>query len=125
MPSYPYQELLHDLQEGIPFLAVDELEDGAGVTHTGELADRADVYSQNVVATGSVTLSSGAATVDTGVPTTETATLMVAIGPATDDADISGDVRSDSTSGNYEVDLQETDTAVGNPTVEYDIIRVR
>lgn len=26
MPSYPYQELLHDLKEGIPYLKADEVE---------------------------------------------------------------------------------------------------
>lgn len=78
-----------------------------------------------VVASGSVQLSSGSATIDTGVATTNTATFTVALGPATDDADVGADVRSDSGSGNYEVDIQETDTSVGNPTVEYDIVRVR
>lgn len=26
MPTYPYQELLHDLKEGIPYLKADEVE---------------------------------------------------------------------------------------------------
>jgi hypothetical protein len=78
-----------------------------------------------VVASGSVQLSSGSATVDTGIATTNTATFTVGLGPATDDADVGADIRADSGSGNYEVDIQETDTDVGNPTVEYDIVRVR
>jgi len=79
----------------------------------------------NVVASGTVTLSSGQATIDTGIATTTTATFMPAAAPATDDADVAADVRADSGSGNYEIDIQETDTSVGNPDVYYDIIRVR
>jgi X-X-X-Leu-X-X-Gly heptad repeat protein len=78
----------------------------------------------SVVASGSVTLSSGSATIDTGVSESTTATFMVALGPDTDDADVATDIRAAS-GGNYEVDIQETDTSVGNPTIRYDIIRVR
>jgi hypothetical protein len=49
---------------------------------------------------------------------------MVALGPDTDDADVATDIRAAS-GGNYEIDIQETDTSVGNPTIRYDIIRVR
>lgn len=81
---------------------------------------------EEVVASGSVTLSGGVATVDTGVANTTTATFMVALGPATSDADVGAELRADSTSGNYEVDIEESpDTSVGNPTVEYDVVRVR
>jgi uncharacterized protein YaiE (UPF0345 family) len=79
----------------------------------------------DVVASGTVTLSSGQATIDTGIATTTTATFMPAAAPATNDADVAADVRADSGSGNYEIDIQETDTDVGNPDVYYDIIRVR
>jgi hypothetical protein len=88
--------------------------------------ERTEGTSLTTVESGSVTLSSGSATIDTGVATSNTATFTVALGPDTDDADISAEVRADSGSGNYEVDLVETqDTAVGNPTIEYDILRVR
>lgn len=92
---------------------------GLSYSNTGGMA-------LNTVDSGSVTLSSGSATIDTGVGTGETATFFVAIGPDTDDADIACEVRADSGSGNYEVDIVETqDTGVGNPTVEYDIVRVQ
>lgn len=106
----------------------EEIRDVSGAMATDGLVhdDTADTLGLDVVATGSATLSSGAATVDTGVATTQAATFEVALGPATDDADIGAEIRSDSTSGTYQVDLVESpDTAVGNPSVEYDIIRVR
>lgn len=78
----------------------------------------------NVVASGVTTLSNGEATIDTGVTTAVTATFQPALGPASNDVDVAAEVRSAS-GGNYEVDIVETDTNVGNPTVEYDIIRVR
>lgn len=78
-----------------------------------------------VIDSGSVTLSSGVATVDTGVPTSETATFGVFLGPATGDADVAADVRSDSGTQTYVIDIQETDTSVGNPSVEYDVERRR
>jgi len=77
-----------------------------------------------VVASGQATLSSGSATVDTGVSESTTATFMVAFGPVTDDAQVAADIQAAS-GGNYEVQIEETDTSVGNPTVEYDILRVR
>lgn len=76
------------------------------------------------VASGSIALSSGSATIDTGVGVGTTATFYVALGPDTDDADVAADIRAQS-GGNYEVDIQETDTSVGNPTINYDVVRVR
>jgi len=76
------------------------------------------------VASGSVTLSSGSATVDTGVGVGNTATFFVALGPDTDDADVAAEIRANS-GNNYEVDIDETATSVGNPTINYDIVRVR
>ena len=78
----------------------------------------------DVVATGNTTLSSGAATVDTGVSSGTTATFQVALGPTTDDAEIAASIVAAS-GGNYTVHLDELNTSVGNPTVEYDVIRVR
>ena len=78
----------------------------------------------NVVATGNVSLSSGAATVDTGISESTTATFQVAIGPTTDDAEITASIQANS-GGNYTVHFDEINTSVGNPTVEYDVIRVR
>lgn len=79
----------------------------------------------STVASGSTTLGSGTATIDTEVSNTETATFFVAIGPTTTDADLAADVRQDSGTGTYVIDIQETDTSVGNPSVEYDIVRIR
>ena len=93
---------------------------GTGLTDEGS-----NQFGMDVIASGSETLSSGAATVDTGVSTGTTATFMVAFGPSTSDADVAADIRADSASGTYQVDIQETDTSVGNPTVKYDIVRVR
>ncbi|AFH21738.1 hypothetical protein OSG_eHP8_00100 [environmental Halophage eHP-8] len=90
----------------------------------GSLTISGNTVVTSVVASGSVTLSSGSATIDTGVSESTTATFMVALGPDTDDADVATDIRAAS-GGNYEVDIQETDTSVGNPTIRYDIIRVR
>lgn len=78
----------------------------------------------DTIESGSVTLSSGSATVDTGISASTTATFMVAIGPDTDDSQVAADIQAAS-GGNYEVQIEETDTSVGNPTVRYDIIRVR
>lgn len=78
----------------------------------------------NRVASGSVTLSSGTATVDTGVSESTTATFFVALGPDTDDAEVAASIDANS-GGNYEVHIDETQTNVGNPTIRYDIVRVR
>lgn len=88
----------------------------------GETKNLSNINS--VAATGSTTLSSGSATVDTGVGSGTTATFMVALGPTTDDAQVAADIEAVS-GGNYEVNIEETDTSVGNPSVEYDILRIR
>lgn len=96
------------------------------LTANGSLKLGTDTVLTSVVASGTVALSNGQATIDTGISTgATTATFMIAAAPATDDADVAADVRADSGSGNYEVNIQETDTGVGNPDVNYDIIRVR
>jgi hypothetical protein len=102
-------------------------QDAAGALATDGLNydDGADELGLNVIASGSATLSSGEATIDTGVATSNTATFTVYLAPDTDDADVAAEVRSDSGSGNYEVDLVETETSVGNPSVFYDIVRLR
>jgi len=98
---------------------------GSDNTVAWNLTDDNSGIGPNAIASGSVTLSSGSATVDTGVVTSEAATFQLALGPSTTDADVAGDIRADSGSGNYVIDIEETDTSVGNPTVEYDIVRVR
>lgn len=84
------------------------------------LADRnGDNALMQVAASGSTTLSSGSDTVS--VETASGSTYYLAIG-TDDNAKISGRVFDD---GTVKVQLVETDTNVGNPTVEYDVLRVR
>lgn len=93
-------------------------------TINGGLSLGSDTALISVVASGSVTLSSGSATVDTGISSGTTATFFPALGTISDDAEVAADISSPSGS-NHIVELEETDTSVGNPSVEYDIIRVR
>lgn len=93
------------------------------VTGTGNVVQAN--LSDRPVASGSTTLSSGSSTIDTGVSTGVTATFDLSLGPQTADADVAGDIRADSGTGTYVVDIEETDTSVGDPTVAYDIYRTR
>jgi hypothetical protein len=72
-----------------------------------------------VVASGSVTLSSGSATVT--VESASGTTYYLALG-TDQNAKVSGRVYDD---GNVTVEIVETGTSVGNPTVEYDVVQVR
>lgn len=92
---------------------------------SGIVDEATNQFGLDVVQSGSVTLSSGVATIDTGIATSTTATFNVYLGPATDDAELAADIVASSSSGNYEVQIQETDTSVGNPSCEYDITRLR
>jgi hypothetical protein len=80
----------------------------------------------SVAATGQTTLSSGVATVDTGLSATD-ATFYLALGidDPNADAKIAGRLFWDDSAGTYKVELVEDGTSVGNPTVNYDILRVR
>lgn len=107
------------------YTASQDFEGGLSKSGT-DVATTTDVLGLEIVASGDVQLSSGSATVDTGVSESETATFHPALGPETNDADVAAEVRSDSGTGTYVVDIVETqDSSVGNPTVAYDIIRVR
>jgi hypothetical protein len=72
-----------------------------------------------VVASGSVQLSSGSATVT--VETASGTTYYLALG-TDENAKVSGRVFDD---GDVTVEIVETDTSVGNPTVDYDVVKVR
>jgi hypothetical protein len=72
-----------------------------------------------VVASGSVQLSSGSATVT--VESASGTTYYLALGTDAN-SKVSGRVFDD---GDVKVEIVETDTSVGNPTVEYDVLRVR
>lgn len=79
----------------------------------------------NVASTGQVSLSDNLAEVTTNISATE-ATFMLALGidDPNADAEVAGALFWDDSSGNYEIRIRETETDV-NPTVNYDIIRVR
>lgn len=80
----------------------------------------------SVAASGEVTLTEGAAVVDTGLSATD-ATFYPALG--LDDPDANAKVACrlfwDDAAGTYQIELVEDGTEVGNPTVNYDIVRVR
>lgn len=79
-----------------------------------------------VVDSGQVSLASGSATVTTGITATD-ATFYPAIGVDDPGADVTGlaaQLDFNSTSGEYELTVKETDSSQ-NPTVNYDIVRIR
>jgi hypothetical protein len=69
---------------------------------------------------------SGTATVDTGLSTTDaTFTLALGIDDPDADAKIAGRLFWDDSAGTYKIEIVEDGTSVGNPTVNYDVVRVR
>jgi hypothetical protein len=80
----------------------------------------------SVAGSGSVTLSSGTATVDTGLSATD-ATFYLALGVDDPNADVNlaGKLFWDDSAGTYKIGIDEVDTSVGNPTANYDVLRVR
>ena len=96
------------------------------VTNASSYEIGTDVIAQSVVASGQVTLSSGEATVDTGISATD-ATFNLALGVDDPDADVdlSGRLFWDDSAGTYKIDIVEATTSVGNPTANYDVVRVR
>lgn len=109
-----------------------EAEGDAAYYSAGEAANFSRVsvggntIAQSVAASGQVTLSGGTATVATTISAVD-ATFMLALGiddPAAN-AKIAGSLFWDDTAGVYKVEINETTTNVGTPTVNYDVIRVR
>lgn len=85
-----------------------------------------DAVAQSVALSGQVQLSSGEATVDTGISATD-ATFNLALGvddPGAD-VDLSGRLFWDDSAGTYKIQIVEATTSVGNPTANYDVVRVR
>jgi hypothetical protein len=80
---------------------------------------------QGVVASGQANLSNNLAEVTTGISATD-ATFMLALGidDPDSDAEVAGALYWDDNAGEYKVRIRETETDV-NPTVNFDIIRVR
>jgi hypothetical protein len=92
----------------------------------GQLDVDGSVVASTVAASGQVTLSSGEATVDTGISATD-ATFSVALGvddPGSD-VDVAARLFFDTSAGTYKINFVESSTSVGNPTVNYDVVRVR
>jgi len=92
----------------------------------GMVDEATNQFGLDVIDSGQVTLSSGTATVDTNISAVD-ATFMLALGvddPGSDVA-VAGELFFDTSDGTYEIRIDETDTSVGNPTVNYDIVRVR
>lgn len=105
--------------------------DETGDTMTGDLDAPSfsignNTIAQSVAASGQVTLSNSSGIVDTGLSATD-ATFNLAIGIDDPNADckISGRLFWDDSAGTYKVEVKESGTSVGNPTVNYDIVRVR
>lgn len=93
---------------------------------SGEIQDGNDNTMLNSVAdTGQVTLSNNLAEVSTNISATD-ATFMLALGIDDPDADaeVAGSLYWDDSAGNYEIRIRELETNL-NPTVNFDIIRVR
>lgn len=82
-------------------------------------------FAQSVAASGSVTLSSGTATVDTGISATgATFTLSLGVDDPDADVDLTGRLFWDDSAGTYKIEIVEATTSVGNPTANYDVVRV-
>ena len=80
----------------------------------------------SVAASGNKTLTNGRAEVGTALSATD-ATFYLALGidDPNQDAKITGRLFWDDSDGTYNVEIIEDGTNVGNPTVNYDILRVR
>lgn len=79
-----------------------------------------------IAASGQVSLSSGSAVVDTGLSDVD-ATFYLALGVDDPNADckLAGRLFWDDSAGTYKVEIVEDGTSVGNPTANYDVLRVR
>jgi hypothetical protein len=88
------------------------------------LSESSGSFGLDVVASGSVSLSSGVATVDTGVGTgSGNATFFAALGTDSTGQHVAAEVYSDSGSGTYLVDIVHTNGS-GSFSVDYDVVRV-
>ena len=90
------------------------------------LAISDSLIAQSVAASGSVTLSSGEGIVDTGISDSgATFTLALGVDDPGQDVDLAGRFFWDDSAGSYKVPIVEATTSVGNPTANYDVVRVR
>jgi len=92
----------------------------------GQLDVAGSVVAQSVALSGQVTLSSGSATVDTGISAVD-ATFILGLGvdDPNADVDLSGRLFFDNSAGTYKIQIVEATTSVGNPTANFDVVRVR
>lgn len=105
---------------------VDNLHQSTSTVDTNELQIDSNTALLARAANGQVQLSSGAATVDTGISATD-ATFYLGLGIDDPGADckVAGRLFWDDSAGTYKVEIVEDGTSVGNPTVNYDVFRVR
>lgn len=118
-----------DFDVSIPAKYTDEeAQDAVGTILDTSLSydDATPSIGMNVVLSGQTTLSSGVGQVDTGVSATD-ATFMLSLGVDDPGADckLAGRLFWDDSDGSYWIEINEVETSVGNPTVNYDIVRVR
>jgi len=108
------------------YLLVDGSRSATGTIDAPSFSVDGNTLAQSVVFSGQETLSSGSAVVDTGISATD-ATFQLAIGVDDPDADtkLSGRLFWDDSAGTYKVEIVESDTSVGNPTANIDVVRVR
>jgi len=121
-PQDVYAEDLYDKNDNRAL----ELPGSGGVDILNDLSIGGNQALLSRAGSGQQQLSSGAAVVDTGLSASD-ATFYLALGvddPGAD-AKIAGRLFWDDSAGTYKIELVETDTSVGNPTVNYDILRVR
>lgn len=96
------------------------------LTNSSKFEVGGNTLAQSVAASGQVSLSSGSATVSTGITATD-ATFYPAIGvddPGADVIGLAAQLDFDTSTGEYKLTVKETDSSQ-NPTVNYDIVRVR
>lgn len=108
------------------YILADGSRDFTGDINSPSYSVGGDTLAQSVVASGQVTLSSGEATVDTGISATDaTFNLALGVDDPNADVDLSGRLFWDDSAGTYKIDIVEATTSVGNPTANYDVVRVR
>lgn len=92
----------------------------------GQLDVAGSVVAQSVALSGQVTLSSGSATVDTGISAVD-ATFILGLGvdDPNADVDLSGRLFFDNSAGTYKIQIVEATTSVGDPKANFDVVRVR
>lgn len=101
-------------------------QDGSLDVKNGSVQIGGNTVAQSVAASGQTTLSGGTAVVTTGISAVDaTFTLALGVDDPAADCKVTGRLFWDDSAGVYKVQIVEDGTSVGNPTVNYDVIRVR